>query len=483
MAISHVCAKVAPHIRYAGGNGMHGMKKLLGDRGGNFGMMTALLMVPLIGVAGMAIDVGQAMSLRHDLMGIADAAALGAIADGTNGAKAANAMTGNGEVRIAKDDARKIFLAQRMHGALNIADLPLDVAINVNKTGSEVTSTANFSLQMPTSFMGLLGMKTLTITGSATAVSGSESKSFTDFYMLLDNSPSMGIAATTSGMQRLISLTSGPEWSAGNRECAFACHLGRWKTTGGKEVFEETKNSTYTAARAANVTLRIDVVAKAAAALIERVKAEMAASANRYSIAAYSFGKAALASGYRIEKVSALSSNMTAVAESVEKVGLMTMNHHGFGEDALTSFDTVLTRIGEEIDGSGGSGTSSGDPQKVVYFVTDGLGDSLTAACGGSTMGSKGRCFEPIDTDYCDDLKERNIKIAILYTTYSPLSGDHLWETYIKNKFAARIGPQLKACASQDLFFEVGPNDDMEAAMTKLFVKAASRTTGLRLAF
>jgi Flp pilus assembly protein TadG len=443
-------------------------------------MITALLMMPLLGVAGMAVDYGHALSLRHDLMGIADAAALGAIAEGADGAKAANGMTKDGEVKIAADDARRIFLSQRATSVLQIADYPLDVEIKVNKVGQQVTSVANFSLRMPTSFMHLFGKHTMTITGSSTAISGSESKSFTDFYMLLDNSPSMGIAATTSGMRRLIELTSGPEWSAGNRECAFACHLGRWKTNG---TFDETKNTTYTAARSAGVILRIDVVAQAAKALIDRVKAEMAASANRYSIAAYSFGKSAPSSGYPITKVASLSSNMSTVGNAVGEVGLMTTDHHGYREDALTSFDTVLTSIGKEIDDDGGSGATENEPQKVVYFVTDGLGDSQTSACSGSKMGSKERCLEPIDTAYCDALKQRNIKIAILYTTYNPLTGDHIWETYIKKRFADRIGPKLRDCASTDLFFEVGPDDDMEAAMAKLFVKAASRTTGVRLAF
>ena len=51
------------------------MRRLLADRSGNFGLLTALLAVPLIGSAGMAIDFGHAMSLRTQLYAAADAAA------------------------------------------------------------------------------------------------------------------------------------------------------------------------------------------------------------------------------------------------------------------------------------------------------------------------------------------------------------------------------------------------------------------------
>ena len=39
----------------------------ISDRSGNFGIMTALLMVPLLGMAGMAVDFAHAMSLRTQL--------------------------------------------------------------------------------------------------------------------------------------------------------------------------------------------------------------------------------------------------------------------------------------------------------------------------------------------------------------------------------------------------------------------------------
>ena len=151
--------------------------------------------------------------------------------------------------------------------------------------------------------------------------------------------------------------------------------------------------------------------------------------------------------------------------------------HHSYDDDALTSFDTALTSIGKEMPLSGGTGTSSSSRQQVVFFVTDGVADGRQTTCTKVYVDSN-RCIEPVDLSQCTALKNRNIKIAILYTTYVTLTGDHLWDTYIA-PFATQIGPQLKQCASDNLYFEVSPSDDMQAAMNALFVKAAN--TNMRL--
>jgi hypothetical protein len=451
---------------------MRSLKRLFSDRSGNFGMMTGILLVPLVGATGLVLDFSQALSVRTELLGIADAAALGAISEGSPKYKAIQAMTSDGEVQIAEVDGKKLFLAQRGGAGSGLVEENLEVSMKVTRKAGALTSVATFSAEVPTSFMRILGQDSIHISGSVTAMAGGEAKSFTDFYMLLDNTPSMGIAATNKDIAKLKSLTS--------NKCAFACHLGYY---GGDGKFNEDPNSTYIVARNNGVTLRTDVVAKAAEALINKIRAQMSVSANQYRIAAYSFGKFALEPGYRIEKVSGLTLDMTSASKATGDVALMTTDHDWFNDNALTSFDTSLAAIGKEIGGNGGTGNSAADPEKIVYFVTDGVADSLKlgGSCGGSWEGNKGRCLEPIDIRSCKALKDRNIKLAILYTTYIPLDGDGTWDGLIKNVFANRIASSLKECASQGLFFEVGPDDDMQAAMVKLFVQSTSGTAGLRL--
>ncbi len=81
----------------------------LSDRSGNFGIMTALLMVPLVGSAGLALDYAHALSLRTQLYAAADAAAVGAVSEKSDAVAAAMTMKGNGTISVAKTDARSIF--------------------------------------------------------------------------------------------------------------------------------------------------------------------------------------------------------------------------------------------------------------------------------------------------------------------------------------------------------------------------------------
>jgi len=145
------------------------------DRSGNFGILTAIMMVPLVGAAGMALDYGQALELRSDLMGVADAAALGAISEGSAGYKAYTAMTKDGEVTIAEEDGKALFLAQRSSSNKSGSDLshiPLDVSIKVARLNGLVTPTATFTARAPTTFMRVLGKESVTVSGQASAPYG-----------------------------------------------------------------------------------------------------------------------------------------------------------------------------------------------------------------------------------------------------------------------------------------------------------------------
>ncbi|ODT13896.1 MAG: hypothetical protein ABS35_36505 [Kaistia sp. SCN 65-12] len=74
--------------------------------------MTAILMVPLLGAAGLALDFSQALALKTRLQGAADSAALGAIAESSAGVQKAILMSGDGEVSLGTDDAMKFFMGQ-----------------------------------------------------------------------------------------------------------------------------------------------------------------------------------------------------------------------------------------------------------------------------------------------------------------------------------------------------------------------------------
>jgi hypothetical protein len=70
-------------------------------------------------------------------------------------------------------------------------------------------------------------------------------------------------------------------------------------------------------------------------------------------------------------------------------------------------------------------------------------------------------------------LKERGIKVAVLYTTYLPLPSNGWYNNWIK-PFQNEIGVKMKECASPGLFFEVSPSEGISEAMDALFMKTIS---------
>ena len=78
-----------------------------------------------------------------------------------------------------------------------------------------------------------------------------------NWYLLMDDSPSMGIGATLTDINNLITATAPAKQSASSSQnCGFACHETNIAHDGG------TKDN-LAIARANNITLRIDLVANA----------------------------------------------------------------------------------------------------------------------------------------------------------------------------------------------------------------------------
>lgn len=420
------------------------------NKSGNFGVMTALMMVPLVGVAGLAIDFSDALSIRTQLYAAADAAAIGALAEKSDGVAAAMTM-GDGTVSVAEDDARKLFFAQN---TVALQEDNVNVGVSVSKTGNTLQSTVNFTATIPTTFLRILGKDHIDISG--TASSQNQTATYMDFYILVDNTPSMGVGATPTDISTMQNHTSD--------SCAFACH----------ETGQNAGNDYYTLAKSLGVTMRIDVVREATKSLTQTAT-DQRVTPDQFRMAVYDFGKAAESAG--LLTISDLNSNMAQVASYTSGIDLMTIPQQNYNSDAQTSFDSALTQLNSTITAPGdGSGPAA--REKVLFFVTDGVGDSLKpTGCTKTLTGN--RCQEPIDLTNCKPMKDRGVKIAILYTTYLPLPDNAWYNTWIK-PFQSQIGTRLQSCASPGYYFEVSPTQGISDAMNALFLKVLQtpRLTG-----
>lgn len=421
--------------------------KLLRDRSGNFGVMTALMLVPLIGVGGLAIDISNALMVRSTLQAAADAAAIAAVAETSAGVMQAMQMKSDGQLTAAIEDAKKVFIGHaKMSEEYQLQNFDVDVV----KTGTQLKAVFTFDAKVPTTLARVLGQKDVTVAGRAEAVF--QTDTFRDFYLLLDNTPSMGVGATPADVKTMVDNTKD--------KCAFACHIV-------KDGVED-KNSYYYLAKKLGVTIRIDVVAKATAALMDTAKASRKSS-NQYRMAVYTFGEKA--EDTKLLEVSSLTDNLDQVQTKASKIGLMSIPWQGYDNDQQTDFDRALKNIGN-LMGTAGTGASAGSPEKILFFVSDGVGDSYKpSTCTKKT--TSGRCQEPIDTTQCEVLKNKGYRIAVLYTTYLPLPTNDWYKKWI-SPFQSEIPTRMQSCASPGLYFEVSPSQGIEDAMNALFLKIVS---------
>lgn len=420
------------------------------DKRANVAVIFALTIVPILGGVGCAVDYSMATRLRSKLQAAADAASVGAI--GKNGpAYVAAGSANDGTIPVGGPDALKIFTANMA----NESGYTLNSSTaTVVKAGSTLTSTVSFSATINTTFMRALGTNAMTVTG--TSVSTATMPVFIDFYLLLDNSPSMGVAATPADVAKMVNNTSD--------QCAFACHD------------LNDSNNYYNLAKSLNVTTRIDVVRSAAQSLMDTAASTQVFN-NQFRMAIYTFGASASTAG--LTTIAPLTSSLSTAKSQAGSIDLMTVNGQNQNNDMDTNFTTIMPQINAAIP-TPGAGTSSA-PQKFLFFVSDGVADEANPACLKPTTNGT-RCQSPINPALCTAIKARGVQIAVLYTTYLSLPSNAWYNQWIAPFNTGPYGPSpnsqiaqnMQSCASPGYYFEVSPTDGISQAMNALFQKAVS---------
>jgi Flp pilus assembly protein TadG len=427
------------------------------DQSGNIAFIFALSLMPVLSCIGCAIDYSRAVQIRSKLQAAIDSASVGSVAKTSPAFIAAGSMTSDGPIPDGATDATRIF-----NGNISgVGGYTLDsMSAVVTKTGGTLTSTTQFSAQVPTTFLGVMGKSAMTITGTSNATA--TMPLYIDFYLLLDNSPSMGVGATPADVATMVNNT--PD------ACAFACH--------------DTSSSSnyYNLAKTLGVQTRIDVLRSATQSLMDTAAATQTYT-SQFRMAIYDFGASASSAGLR--NLFSLSSSLSTAKTAASNIDLMTVNGQNENNDQDTNFTSILPAINLAISAPG-AGTSA-FPQKYLFFVSDGVADESNAGClktmYNSTWGNIApRCHAPINPALCTAIKARGIKIAVLYTTYLALPTNSWYMSWIAPFNAGPYGPSpnseiaqnMQSCASPGLYFEVSPTQGISQAMNALFQKAVA---------
>jgi Flp pilus assembly protein TadG len=429
------------------------------DRAANVAVTFAIVCVPLISAVGCGVDYSRANQIRSKLQGAVDAASVGSVARTSPAFLAAGSMTADGTIDVGKTDAQNIFNGN-VNGTSGYTLTNLTAL--VEKKNGIVTSTVSYTASVPTMFMNVVGIKSVTMSGSSTATA--TMPKYIDFYLMLDNSPSMGVAATPTDVSKMVSNTSD--------KCAFACHD------------YNNSNNYYNLAKTLGVTTRIDVLRSATQQLMDTAS-QTEVYPDQFRMAIYDFGASSKTIGLRA--LFSLSSSLSSAKTAAGNIDLMGVygNNDAYTADKDTQFSSVFPAINDQIP-KPGDGTT-GSPLKYLFFVSDGVADESNTGClktmKNATFGNiSPRCQSPINPTLCQSLKDKGIKIAVLYTTYLQLPTNSWYMGWIdpfnKGPFGpspnSEIAQNMKACASDGFYFEVSPTQGIADAMNALFRKAVA---------
>jgi Flp pilus assembly protein TadG len=455
------------------------------DRKANIAVITALTMVPIIFLLGMTLDFTQALRKKEQLDAAADAAAIAAVRP---------AMLIQSDT-VAQSTANAIFMSVA-NAIPGLVAIPTPT-ITITDLGLQRTVSVSYNAASLNNFPKVLvNTASWPINGSATAKASSAPNM--NFYLLMDDSPSMGIGATLTDINNLITATAPSKQPASaSQNCGFACHETNISHDGG------TKDN-LTIARNNNVTLRIDLVTNAVNQLLNTwtncpqsglsggvMQCMSALNNTTYKAALYTFDTG-------LNTLATLTTP-TSAGTQVSNIALMSVLYQNCvtlsscNTDYGTNIAGALSNLNSIMPSPGLGSNSPGDtPQEVVFLVTDGVEDKIVSTCPNATFASSSRCQQPLDTTMCTTIKNRGIKIAILYTEYLQLINlgpsqnitDSWYLSWVNpydgpTSATGQIAQNLQACASPGFFSDVTTGGDISTALTNLFIKVASSTASL----
>jgi Flp pilus assembly protein TadG len=426
------------------GNPVGRLRGFYRHQGGATAMLTALAAIPLVFSVGAGVDYSGASAAKTKLAAVADAAALSAV----------DHLAITTTPAAAQTTALNVFNAE----AVNLANVTINnVTATITDTATARTAVVSYTATRSNTFMSLMGIPTTSISGQSTAQAGLSTN--INFYLLLDNSPSMNIAATSAGINAMVAATKA------QGGCAFACHES---DPAADNLGNPGGVDNYTLAQQLGVVTRMQNLATATQSLMSTAASVEGSNTTQYQMAIYTFNYNGL------DTIQQLTSNLTNAQTSAGNINVMEVYSNNYltktneNGDTDTDFETAMSQI-NSIMPNPGNGTPSSTPQGVLFIVSDGVDDEVSSSCSQHLDGN--RCQQPFNTTWCTTVKNRGILIAVLYTDYLPLPTNSWYNEWIA-PFQSEVGPNLQSCASPGLFFSVTTDGDITGAMQTLFNQA-----------
>ena len=259
------------------------LRRFSSERKGNVAITFALALIPIVFLIGMGLAFFGAIQRRSKLNAAADAAALAAVTP--------TMMTQS--LTASQTAATNMFnaVASAATGLTSI-----NPTVNVTASGLTHTAVVGYTASSTNMFPNFIGQPSWSLSGTATATATTPPN--IDFYLMLDNSPSMAIAATTAGINKMIANTKQQDNGNG---CAFACH--ETNPSGDDNAGNPRGIDNYQLAKNLGVVTRIQNLATATQTLMSSAQSTESSSNASYRMAIYTFNTATTAcTGYGLTR-------------------------------------------------------------------------------------------------------------------------------------------------------------------------------------
>jgi hypothetical protein len=304
-------------------------------------------------------------------------------------------------------------------------------------------ATARYTAEVRTVFAPFIGAEHVTLSGHAEVTL--DRPNYTEIYLVLDVSASMGLAADDAGRRLLAVKTR----EVTGEECTFACH------TKSNPLYPKTN---LQIAQDNGIRTRIDVTRAVSNTLLDDVKSAQGKNIfgpDVYRVGLYSF------SGWGVD----LGGAMTLGAPSAN-VELVRPQIAGLQLDNATAYKPMLTDM-TRIIGRSDNGSRPDTPQKFMILLTD-----------GHDYGHDWGQSKTINPRDCDALKSNGVGLYVFNTKWVADWGNWAFDPILGYKanplgggtvFAA-LGPKLRECSSgEGYYFEGTDAAEIAATFRKIF--------------
>ncbi|NIJ08150.1 hypothetical protein FHS31_001760 [Sphingomonas vulcanisoli] len=415
-------------------------RRICRDQRGNVLLLIGLATPILVTITGFATDYAYASYLKRTLDKSIDAAVIASTSQ-----TAAASGAGYGDLSWLQSYGVAVFQGNARKLGLNITPT---LTVVPNASGG-VVSSGSYSYAMPTYFSSIFGLPTIVVSGQASATANPTT--YINYYIMVDISQSMGVAATQADMTALYNRTV----ANGNAGCVFGCHVAQ----GGDKYSNE-----YLAHNISpRINLRIDAAISAIQTIINDAK-NASGQARNIKIGIYTVS-ADPTTGQKITKISDPTADYATLTTLVGNITLGNNNSGGTGD---TDFPNELSAFNSYIP-TNGSGALAASPKNYVFIITDAAGD-VPGSC------YTGHCMSVFSPDNCTSLKAK-ATVGTIYTTYLPIYNKNDQTQGYEAAYAALIdpivsqfAPNMQSCATNaSYYYQATDGPALNAAMQKLF--------------